>query len=370
MLRIVLCVALLSWLPIHGSLHAQSCAPKAGKTIDHAIQIASSGDLKATQSLLDEAEQTCSTSPVVMRRLAGIYRDVLLDPVKADDLEKQAQDLDGQAITAQQPAHENSVVRDKWALVVGIGKFAHLGKQNELQCPAKDARDFADALMDPNIGRFRNDGQHVRVLTDEQATLSGLMSAIDDISARARPDDLVVLYISSHGISSDSDRYASGNARTGYIVTYDTKIDSLLSTAFPMEDLKKVFDHLRAKRIVAFLDTCYSGDSGRWVGQGSKGLAIVSDASYGSIAQGTGRVVIVSSSGSQISWEGSRNSFFTECLMDAMRQHDGLSTITQLFNYLDNKLPYEVQKAKNALQTPMMWPQGQNINIVIGSPVD
>lgn len=369
MLRIVFCVV-LSWLFAGGSIRAQSCAPRASKTIDQAVQLAVSGDLKATQSLLEDAEQTCSTSAVVKRKLAGVYRDILLNPAKADDLLKQAQILDGRAITAQQPVQESSVVRDKWALVVGISKFANLGKQNQLQCPAKDAKDFAKTLMDPNIGRFRDDGQHVRVLTDEQATLSGLMSEIDHIGARARQDDLVVLYISSHGISSDSDSYASGNARTGYIVTYDTKIDSLLSTAFPMEDLKKVFDHLRAKRVVAFLDTCYSGDSGRWVEQGSKGLAVVSDASYGRIAQGTGRVVIVSSSGSQLSWEGSSNSFFTECLMDAMKQHNGLGTVTQLFNYLDEKLPYKVQNAKNALQTPMIWPQGQNIDIVIGSPIE
>lgn len=367
--RIVAFLLLLGCLWVTDLCQAQSCAPRAANTINQAVQSVASGDVEAAQSLLDEAEQTCSTSPVVMRKLADVYRDILPNPAKADELEKQAQILDGHAITAQQPAQENSVVRDKWALVVGIGKFAYLGEQNQLQCPAKDARDFAKALTDPNIGRFHDDGRHVRVLTDEQATLSGLMSGIDYISSRALQDDLVVLYISSHGISADSDNYASGHGRTGYIVTYDTKVDSLLSTAFPMEDLKKVFDHLRAKRVVAFLDTCYSGDSGRWVSQGSKRLAIVSDASYGRIAQGTGRVVIVSSSGSQMSWEGTTNSFFTACLMDAMKQRNGLDTVTQLFNYLDDKLPYEVQKAKNALQTPMMWPQGQNIDIVIGSPI-
>ena len=369
MLRLIFCVA-LGWLSVCVPLRAQSCAPRASKTIDRAVQSAVSGDLNTTQSLLEDAEQTCSTSPVVMRKLAGVYRDVLLNLTKADELAKHAQDLDGRKITGQQPVRENSVVRDKWALVVGIGKFAYLGKQNELECPAKDAKDFAHALTDPNVGRFRDDGQHVRVLTDDQATLSGLMSQIDYVSSRARQDDLVVLYISSHGLSSESDKYASGDAQTGYIVTYDTKVDSLLSSAFPMEDLKKVFDHLRAKRIVAFLDTCYSGDSVRWIGKGSKGLAVVPEASYGRIAQGTGRVVIVSSSGSQMSWEGGTNSFFTECLLHAMKQRNGLGTVTQLFNSLDNELPYQVQKAKNAVQTPMMWPVGENIDIVIGSPLE
>ena len=352
------------------ALHAQSCAPKASRTIDRAVQVAASGDLNTTQSLLDEAEQTCSTSPVVMRKLAGIYREVLGNPSRADGLEKLAQDLDGRAITAQQPASEKSVVRDKWALVVGISKFAHLDRKYELKCPAKDAIDFANVLLDPNIGRFRNDDRHVRVLTDKEATLNGLMSGISYISAHALPDDLVVLFISSHGMPPDSDEYASGSARTGYIVTYDTDITSLFSTAFAMEDLKKVIDHLRAKRVVVFLDTCYSGDSARWLGGGSKGLAISSNAPYSRIVQGTGHVLIVSSSGAQESWEGANNSFFTECLMNAMKQHQGLGTVTQLFSFLEDKLPYAVQKAKNHLQTPMMWPQGQNIDIVIGSPLE
>ena len=47
-----------------------------------------------------------------------------------------------------------------------------------------------------------------------------------------------------------------------------------------------------------------------------------------------------------------------------------METISEVFANLDRQLPYVVQKAKNAVQTPMMWPQGQNINIVIGTPIE
>ena len=368
MLRLVLFVTVaLIWLP--ALARTQSCAPKGSKMIDRAIQLAASGDLRGAQSLLDEAEQTCGTSSVVMRKLAGVYREILLDTAKADDFDRRAQDLDGKRITAEQPKAENSVIKDKWALCMGVSKFEHL-KGAELQCPAKDAQDFAKALLDPAIGRFRDDNLHVHVLTDEKATLKGLLAGIDFISANARGDDLVVLYISSHGLSSKQDKNASGDAQTGYVVTYDTDPNALLSSAFPMEDLRKVFDHLRAKRVVVFLDTCFSGDSFRWIGKGAKALAIDPDMSYQRIVQGTGRALIVSSSGAQESWEGKNNSYFTESLIDAMKQHNGLGTVTQIFDTLDHDLPYKVLKAKNATQTPLIWPQGQNVNIVIGAPID
>ncbi|MDQ2843650.1 MAG: caspase family protein [Acidobacteriota bacterium] len=364
------------WASAASLLDAQDCTPRALNSIDEAIQVAAaSGDLKRTSSLLDEAQQSCPTSAVVARKLADVYRSILLDTKKADDLDKQAQDLDGKNFTQTPPASQQPAgkfVREKWALVVGISKFKNLPDVYQLECPARDAQDFAKALTDPQIGRFRDDGMHVHVVTNAQATLQGLMSEIDYFSSRARAEDLVVLYISSHGTSAASDTSASGNAQTGYIVTYDTNPQALFSTAFAMEDLKKVLDHLKAQRVVVFLDTCFSGDTFRWVdtAKGSKGLTVVSDSAYQRIAQGTGRVLIVSSSGNQESWEGIQNSYFTECLLNAMRQKNGMETVTELFTDLDRQLPYVVQKAKNKTQTPMMWPQGQNIDIVIGTPIE
>ncbi len=354
------------------SLKAQSCVSRSQQILQVAIQKAASGDEKQVRSLLGEAEAACPTSPVIMRQIAAVYRDIVFDPSKADALLAKAQALAGKTVTAAQPAPKVGLVREKWALVVGVGKFAHLNEQAQLSSPAKDARDFASVLTDPNIGRFRDDGKHVRVLTDSEATLHQIMSEVDYLSHHAQADDLVVLYFSSHGTSAHDDRYASGDAQTGYIVTYDTRLDALFSTAFAMEELKRVLDHLRAQRVVVFLDTCFSGDSLlRFQAQnGSKGLAAIQDDQLERIAQGTGRVLIVSSSGSQESWEGSGNSFFTKCLIDAMKENNGLSTVTQLFSKLDHDLPYIVEKEKNARQTPLMWPQGQNLNIVIGTRIE
>lgn len=349
----------------------QSCTARSLQILQVAVQKAGTGDEKSARSLLAEAETDCPTSPVVKRRLAPVYRNVLDDSAKADSLLLAAQALEGKDLTAAQPTPALGVVRDKWALVVGISKFEYLPAQYQLHAPAKDARDFAQALTDPDVGRFNNDGKHVRVLTDSDATLQQLMSGVDYLIAHAQTDDLVVIYISSHGVSAVDDRGASGDAQTGYIVTYDTKTTALFSTAFAMEDLRKVLDHIRSRRVVVFLDTCFSGDSlRRFASNGSKALSVVQDDQLQRVVQGTGRVLIASSSGSQPSWESASNSFFTECLLSAMKQDKGLDTVTQLFFKLDHDLPYVVLKEKNAVQTPVIWPQNQNLNIVIGTPID
>ena len=351
-------------------LLGQSCTSRSLQTVQVAVQKAAS-DEKATLALLEEAEADCPTSPVVKRQLAEVYRNVLLDPTKADALLRAAQALEGKEMTAAQPLASKGFVRDKWALVVGISKFEYLSAQYQLAAPAKDAHDFAQALTDPQIGRFSSDGKHVHVLTDSEATLQNVMSEVDYLGKKAQSDDLVVIYLSSHGTSAKDDRTASGEEQTGYIVTYDTKPDALFSTAFAMEDLKKVLEHLRSRRVVVFLDTCFSGDSlRRFSAIGSKALSVIQDDQLERVVQGTGRVLIASSSGSQTSWESPTNSFFTECLLSAMKQNKGLDTVSQLFSKLDQDLPYMVQKEKKAMQTPVMWPQGQNVDIVIGTPIE
>jgi uncharacterized caspase-like protein len=349
--------------------HAQSCTASAHKTIEQALQSAVVGDRSGARAMLERADRSCPTSFAVARDLAEAY-DTLGDDEKAGYYKDRAERLNpNHVLTGPQPTSEaKSFVREKWALCVGISRFEKLDPSQYLEFPAKDAQNIARALTDPEVGRFRDDGQHVRVLTNEQATLHNIRSEIGKISREAGEDDLVVVFVSSHGTSADQDEGARKGYQTGYIVTYDTDPHDLYASAFAMEEMKGIFDRLRPKRVVVFLDTCFSGDTVGWV-KGSKGLSMIPGRAYERIAQGTGRVVISSSSGSQQSWEGDQNGFFTICLIEALRQRNGLGTVTQLFASLQRTLPYQVLKAKNAEQTPMMYPDNYRSDIVIGTPI-
>jgi hypothetical protein len=253
------------------------------------------------------------------------------------------------------PANLPPVVRDKWALVVGINQFNDR-RINPLQYAAKDAKDFAAVLTSRDIGRFPPD--HVRVLTNEQATTKAIKENLNWLARSAKEDDLVVIYLSSHGSPREMD-----TAGVSYVVTYDTDVstqDTLYATALPMVDLADaVRFRIKAQRVVIFLDTCFSGAAI----PGAKALVGVSQDSIGVspdklnlIRQGVGRVVIASSQANERSWESDslKNGYFTYYLIEGLKQNKGLISIEKLYEYVKDKVSQQVRKEKGASQTPVM----------------
>jgi len=95
----------------------------------------------------------------------------------------------------------NRPIKDKWALVVGISQFQN--PKLKLLYAAKDAQDFSQYLI--KEGNFAPD--HVKLLTDGDATQKRIMSELGSkwLPHMANPDDLVVIFISSHGSPADMD---------------------------------------------------------------------------------------------------------------------------------------------------------------------
>ncbi|MGI8741306.1 MAG: caspase family protein [Bryobacteraceae bacterium] len=297
------------------------------------------GNIAKAGTWLDRAYQECQVSGVVMRRISETYRQ-MNDEANAKRFAEQADRLENRTpltfdqqkqpqqtptqVTAKAPSdvEDNSFVRDKWALIVGVSKFKN--PSMNLRFAAKDATDFAAMLSDPNVGRFHNDSQHIKLLTDDNATVQNIRTAIQDIARNARKEDLVVLYFSSHGTDAGMD-VATDEGKTGYIVTHETDPNNLYATAFDMQELKRVVDtRIQAGRVVAFMDTCYSGGFRQRTGSKALSVGIPSE-SVARIAQGKGRVVIASSRDSEQSWESDQyqNSYFTHYIIEAYAQHRG-----------------------------------------------
>lgn len=370
--------------------HAQNCVAQALGSLDKAREEIVAGNTAKGRQWIDQAVLECPTSERVLRKIADLY-DILDEPDAARsyreraEAQKRGPSLKLQnappAATAVQASPGNAAcdsllrgkkawVREKYAIVVGISQFRN--SAYNLKFAAKDASDFAGVLRDPKSGRFKADEQHVKVLVNDQATVANIRTAINDVAKAARPEDLVVMYFSSHGTAAESD-VAADDAKSGYIVTHETSLSNLYGTAFPMEELRRVVEkRIRACRIVMFLDTCFSGDTVA-PAAGSKMLSVgITDSAKERIAQGAGRVVIASSRNDERSWESERvpNSYFTHYLLQALRSKGGLADITTIFTHLQRSVPAAVQKEWGAHQNPVMWPEGQRLDIVIGTAVD
>lgn len=255
----------------------------------------------------------------------------------------------------------NEGVGDKWAVVIGISKFAD-PQVPSLKYSAKDARDFYDYLVDPRMGKFKPD--HVKLLVDDQANTVNIRDTLGDsfLPHAVNPNDLVVIYLSTHGSPAGMDI-----GHVNYIVAHDTEVKRLFATGIEMRDLvKKLKERIHTRRILLVLDTCYSG-----AGQDSthKGHGRANVDSSG-VAQGIGSMVICSSTPTQRSWESDQlqNSYFTRYLIDALKTNPDGINIEDAFQIMKSKVQSVVLKERGEAQTPVLSGGFEGPKLVLGAP--
>ncbi len=241
-------------------------------------------------------------------------------------------------------------IADKWAVVIGIDKFQDKGIPT-LEYSAKDAKDFADFLMEK--GHFARD--HVILMVNEQATEDNILDAVGDngLPRRVQKDDLVVIYASTHGSPREMDIRGEN-----FLVAYDTKLNRLFSSSIKLKDLLAMIkDRTGCERIVLLLDACNSGVAADLSdGQkGGKALLRVNSFNVDELA-GKGQVVITSSSANERSWESKRykNGVFTHNLIDALQKEGDGTNLSSAFEDLKEKVLAEVQFDRKSVQTPVM----------------
>lgn len=238
----------------------------------------------------------------------------------------------------------NTPVKDKWAVIVGISRFKD--PELNLRYAAKDAKDFAHFL----VARENFAADHVLTLTDEQATREAIFDAIGDkfLPHVALPDDLVVIYISTHGSPSSMD-VDSAN----YLVAHDTDRDRLFSTGIQMQDLcSTIKERCRARRTLIVLDACHSGATDPT----GKGIVRPLSVDADQIAQGSGQLVICSSERNQTSFESQShpNSIFTYRLIEALQSQGPDTKLGDAFVNLKLKVEEDAARDRGESQTPVM----------------
>ncbi|MGD0796256.1 MAG: caspase family protein [Acidobacteriaceae bacterium] len=274
--------------------------------------------------------------------------------------------------TASAPT-DSSHPADRWALIVGIGSFTDQNIE-PLKYTASDAQSFASALLDPKVGGFKSD--HVRTLMNADATTRNIKMQLNWLARSAAPDDLVVVYVATHGSSRDLDTVG-----VNYIITHDTEIganidpDSLYATALPMVEISNaIATRVKARKAAIFLDTCYSGNAAvndpKMIAPGIKNAA-PSAQTLGHITQGSGRMVFAASGTEQESLESDtlKHGFFTYYLVQALHDEGGSAPLSQIFNYTQKHVSDRVAtefRQYNLQQTPVMGRSEDSTDFALG----
>lgn len=229
------------------------------------------------------------------------------------------------------------------ALIVATYAYEDPGLQ-QLRAPAHDAEQLARVLRDPAIGGFE-----VQTILNGSAPM--INEAVEDFFADRSPDELLLLYFSSHGVKD-----ADGDL---YFAAAPTKLRRLGATAVAADFVNRRMNRSRSRRIVLLLDCCYAGAFGRgMVARAGSGIAI--EEQFG----GRGRAVITASSAMEYAFESdgladARDggpSVFTQALVegldtgDADRDQDGFVGLDELYDYV-----YEQVRRSTPNQTPGKW---------------
>ena len=242
----------------------------------------------------------------------------------------------------------------KCALIIATAEYQDTGLAR-LNAPGLDAHDFAGALQSPRIGAFDS----VQMMLNETEPVA--RRAIARFFNARKPDDLLLLYFSGHGVRDDHGQL--------YLAVSDTDRSLLSATAIPAGFINEQMNASRSRRQVLILDCCNSGA----FAQGSKsplgGSMGIATAFEGT---GYGRVVLTATDATQYAWEGDEargeaaNSVFTHFLVQGLEtgaadaNGDGHITLDELYDYV-----YEQVVNQTPRQTPRKFAYNQQGEVVI-----
>ncbi len=179
---------------------------------------------------------------------------------------------------------------DKYALLVGVSEFKYPRSQRNplgitpIESAVKDVESIEDALKKNGFKK-----ENITSLKNEQATKSNILNAMREFEGKVTPSDSVVVYISTHGTPPNTfgkmgilpydmkveilDKSATesvqdivkniANDDTGdnEIIGIVKKRVASLKTAVSFDNIQDFITSIKTDKLVAILDTCYSGSA-------------------------------------------------------------------------------------------------------------
>ncbi len=251
--------------------------------------------------------------------------------------------------------------------VVSIGV-----NHEDLKYTTKDAQSFADmyAQLRDDKGRGFKKVDVIQLLSDQETTENNIKRAFLNLSRdrRIKENDLVVVFISSHGKVLQNDRYVLLPS------DYDPQYEELSTIDFN-EDILKRLRNVDGNKLV-FIDACHSGSAGSRSFSDAAASKVMSDL----ISATAGMEIFASCGENEFSYEDDnwQNGAFTKAIIEAFENkeveidgkmvkadiykdengqqvegEDGVITIEELKRFVQVRVPFLVKSVKNKPQNPI-----------------
>lgn len=227
------------------------------------------------------------------------------------------------------------------ALLIGVASYQQIS--NLPAAILNDVNDVAATLSSPQYCAYAP--ANVVTLLEANATRAAVLKRLDELAARAGPDDTACVFFSGHGAIVGN----PGN-EDSVLVTVDSDLADIENTSISSNELAAALAQIKAKRLLVFIDACHAGGaaiSKRLTdGKGHEFKSGYAQNTFAKLAVGSGRALMASCRADEVSavFAGARNSVFTTVLLAGLRgaadkEASGFIKIFDLFNYVSEEVP-------------------------------
>ena len=238
---------------------------------------------------------------------------------------------------------ENSKVPTRYALIIGNEDYQSMQRTLNSEQNVPFAVNDAFVFRDYAVKTLGVEQENITFLTN--ATAGQMAQQIDKVckmlSKLGNKAELIVYY-AGHG-------YPDENSKTPYLVPVDVSASNL-EMGIKLNDLYRNLSATNAKRVVVFLDACFTG-GGRSNGLlASRGIKVIpkEDALNGNL------VVVSASSGLQsaLPYQNEKHGMFSYYLFKKLQESKGNIALGDLFTFLKENVSLQSLKINNKEQDP------------------
>jgi len=134
---------------------------------------------------------------------------------------------------------------DLYIFALGVSRFKD--SKHDLKFPVKDSKDFINIMKSgTQFGKIE-----VVFIQDSVATKEKVMEA-SKVLEKAKIDDQVIIYISSHGLLDDKLDY--------FIAMYDVNFELPAERGLPYEEIENMLNKVVCRNRLVLIDACHSGE--------------------------------------------------------------------------------------------------------------
>ena len=259
-----------------------------------------------------------------------------------------------------------------YAIIVGTSQYR--GSQLNLKYPDRDAAILAEALHKAGTPLF-GDRLHIQSLTTDSSQpprKEEVRKAFVDFAAQAGPEDILLIYLSGHGITYPP------NSEQGqfYYLTTDISSDKLddpvilQNQAIAQDTLLAWLREVRARKQVLILDACQSGQVVDRLEAGQKMLNPDQERALERMKDRSGLFILAGSAANKSAFEASRfgHGLLTYSLVRNMpvvaAQNNQFVDIGQLFAQVREDVPRLAEQIGEIQEPELIGSSSFDIGII------